>query len=458
MKTNYPDELTYHQLEKLKIQTDKLMFGMYVCELDRPWSDTPFNFQGFILQDIDDIAAIKEHCEYVYIDVRKSLHNKPDASSPPSGAASSKESALNPRSSSITIRPAAGSSPAAGKQEGLGQFANSKQHTKDKDDREFDQSFLHSLAASIDNRTDTKKLVKSIMADIRLGRSIDTPAAKEAVAACVDNVMMNRDASLLLTRLRNKDEYTSEHSLNVAIISIAFGRHLGMNKKELNVLGLCGLLHDMGKMLTPDRILNKPGKLDEEEMMIMKRHPVDGKEILLGSDEVMDVVIDTAYGHHERLKGQGYPRGVQATEIPLYTRIVTIADVFDAISGDRVYRKGETAETALTILHQGAGTAFDESLVLAFTQNIGTYPLGTIVEMTNGEVGIVVDNNPDRRLRPVVKLLLSQDKESREAHIVDLSKHPEDIAGQPYRIKASHRPGTFGIDLRQHIQSYIKRG
>lgn len=454
MKHDLPDELEYQQLEKLRIQADKLMIGMYVCELDRPWSETPFMFQGFILQDIEDIAAIQEHCEYVYIDVRKSMHGTPGISSDSKTSSPPTQPSINPKRRSVTVRKSSGTPVASGKHHRLGQFIKGRKPAADEENNDF----ILSLEASTENRANTNRLVKSIMEDIRLGKSIDTPAAKEAVAACVDNVMMNQDASLLLTRLRNRDEYTSEHSLNVAIISIAFGRHLGMNRKALNVLGLCGLLHDMGKMLTPLNILNKPGKLDENEMTIMKRHPLDGREILLGSDKVMDVVIDTAYGHHERLKGQGYPRGIRASEIPLYTRMVTIADVFDAISGDRVYRRGESAETALGILHKGSGTSFDESLVLEFIQNIGTYPLGSIVELSNGEVGIVVDNNPAHRLRPKVKLLLTHEKEACDPHIIDLSTLPLDIAGNPYRIKTSHRPGAFGIQLAEHIQSYVKRG
>jgi len=456
MTTDYPDHLKYHQLEKLKIQSDKLMFGMYVCELDRPWSEAPFNFQGFMLQDVDDIAEIRKHCEFVYIDVRKSIHGKAGASSALTNSPGT-QVPINPSRSSLIEAPP-GSSSKTGVYEGLSAHISAHIHTGKTDTpQEENTDFLRSLATSLKNREKTSNLVKSIMDDIRLGKSIDTPAAKEAVAACVDNVMMNKDANLLLTRLRNKDEYTSEHSLNVAIISIAFGRHMGMSRKELNVLGLCGLLHDMGKMLTPTEILNKPGKLTDEEMAIMKHHPLDGREILLGSDSVMDVVIDTAYGHHERLRGQGYPRGVRATEIPLYTRMVTIADVFDAITGDRVYRQGETAETALSFLHQGAGSAFDESLVMQFIQNIGTYPLGSIVEMDNGEVGIVVDNNPTHRLRPKIKLLLDHNKTALNPHTIDLATHPKDIAGIPYRIKTSHRLGSFGINLAEHIESYVKR-
>ncbi len=451
MATEIPDPLTYEQIEKVQIKADKLQKGMFVCELDRPWSESPFVFQGFMLNDEEDVMRVRECCDWVYIDVRKSVHVKPGKHPDISATASTSKGGFKPSYSAVAV-----DTPAEPKtRQGLiGKFSHA---LKKPPSPKPDDSFPLALKSAIENRVQTAQLVKSIMAEIRLGKSIDTPAAKEAVAACVDNVMMNQDASLLLTRLRNKDEYTSEHSLNVAIISIAFGRHLGMDRKELNLVGLCGLLHDMGKVLTPKEILTKPGRLNREEMEIMKRHPADGREILLDTREVMDTVIDTAFGHHERLNGQGYPRGVGGNQIPLYTRIVTIADVFDAITGDRVYRQGETAETALGILHKNAGIAFDESLVVKFIQTIGTYPLGTIVEMTNGEVGIVVDNNPSHRLRPKIKLLLDHDKQVQDPIIINLTTNPVDSLGQAYAIRTSHRAGSFGIDLSQHIQSYVKR-
>ncbi len=451
MSIENPDPLTFEQIEKIQIDADKLKMGMFVCELDRPWSESPFVFQGFLLSNPEDVIRVREECKWVYIDVRKSINVRFDRHGKLTSTEASKSRGLTPGSSALTVD--APDKPV--EQPGLLRQFRKILHRKTSNPTQ--DSFPRALKSSVENRVQTNRLVTSIMDEIRLGKSIDTPAAKEAVAACVDNVMMNQDASLLLTRLRNKDEYTSEHSLNVAIISIAFGRHLGMDRKELNIVGLCGLLHDMGKMLTPIDILNKPGRLDEEEMDIMKQHPLDGREILLGTQQVMDTVIDTAYAHHERLNGQGYPRGIIGNEIPLFTRIVTIADVFDAITGDRVYRQGETAETALGILHRNAGSAFDEALVIKFIQTIGTYPLGTIIEMTNGEVGVVVDNNPRYRLRPKIKLLLDFDKQQREPKTIDLTTNPTDSVGNPYAIRKSHRAGSFDIDLSQHIQSYIKR-
>jgi putative nucleotidyltransferase with HDIG domain len=443
--------LAFEQIEKVQIDADKLQEGMFVCELDRPWTESPFVFQGFLLTSQKDVKRLRECCEWVYIDVRKSVHFKPGQAGHPATQPSTEKPLFKPSFSAIAVdRPETSRN-----QHGfLGKVSRIlKKGAAPRRDEDFPQA----LKSSVETRVHANRLVQSIMDEIRMGKSIDTPAAREAVAACVDNVMMNQDAGLLLTRLRNKDEYTSEHSLNVAIISIAFGRHLGMNRKELNVVGLCGLLHDMGKMLTPLDILNKPGRLNDDEMEIMKRHPADGREILLDTQDVMDTVIDTAFGHHERLNGGGYPRGIGGSEIPLYTRIVTIADVYDAITGDRVYRTGETAETALGILHQNMGSAFDESLVIKFIQTIGTYPLGTVVEMTNGEVGIVIDNNPRQRLRPKIKILLDHNKQPCQPGIIDLTTNPADSIGEPYAIKTSHRAGSFDIDLSQHIESYIRR-
>jgi putative nucleotidyltransferase with HDIG domain len=451
MTTDNLDPLTFEQVEKIQIDSDNLQEGMFVCELDCPWSESPFVFQGFLLTNQEDVMRVREQCKWVYIDVRKSLNVRLDKHGRPGIPKSAGSLAFTPSFSTLAVDVPEKPKPRSSL---LGKFS---QILRKGVSSTTEDSFPRALKSSVENRVQTNRLVKSIMDEIRLGKSIDTPAAKEAVAACVDNVMMNQDASLLLTRLRNKDEYTSEHSLNVAIISIAFGRHLGMDREELNVVGLCGLLHDMGKMLTPMEILNKPGRLNEEEMEIMKRHPLDGREILLDTQDVMDTVIETAYAHHERLNGEGYPRGIVGNEIPLYTRIVTIADVFDAITGDRIYRQGETAETALGILHRSAGSAFDESLVVKFIQTIGTYPLGTIVEMTNGEVGVVVDNNPNQRLRPKIKLLLDVDKQPRKAKTINLTTNPSDHIGNPYAIRISHRAGSFDIDLSQHIHSYIKR-
>jgi len=446
MKSDLEKTLSYEHVEKLRIEIENLEVGMFVCQLDRPWKDTPFIFQGFMLQSEADIIAINKHCDWVYIDVTKSIHIPGVKSAGNTSAAKIGKTRFHTYSAVTVDSKAPGKSVFAG----MGKLIRRATGAGKKQ-----RSFSQSLKPAVETRRHTGALVKSMMDEIRMGKSIDTPAAKEAVSACVDSVMDNKDAMLLLTRLRHKDEYTSEHSLNVAIISIAFGRHVGMDRKQLNEIGLCGLLHDMGKMLTPDEVLNKPGRLTDDEMKIMQLHPVDGREILLATDDVMDDVIDVAYGHHERLNGTGYPRGIASKSLSLYTRMVTIADVFDAITGDRVYSRGKTAEEALSIIHQGSADSFDAPLVIKFIENIGTYPLGTIVETHNGEVGIVVENNPTHRLRPRIKLLLDEKKLPLEkVRFVDLGKAELDRDGRRYMIKTSHNPGSFNVDLTRHVSSY----
>ena len=302
---------------------------------------------------------------------------------------------------------------------------------------------------------EASSLVKSIMQDIKLGRSIDTPAAKQAIAACVDNIIQRQDALLLMSRLRDRDEYTSQHSLNVAIIAISLGRYSGLEKAKLNEVGLCGLLHDMGKMLTPNHILNKPGKLTDDEMEIMRQHPADGYNILSSSGGLFPEVIQVAHTHHERMDGGGYPRKVPGKNLSLYSRIVTIADVFDAVTADRIYKDGATIETALRIMYDGRGISFDPILVTQFIESVGIYPLGTVVELQNGEIGLVVHSNPEHRLRPWVKIILGPDHEPIDPLLVDLSRMDLDSSGNPYWIKASHNPRNFDIDLLKHLHSQI---
>ncbi len=435
--------LEYQETQKIRVEVDELKIGMFVSELDRPWSATRFVFQGFLLKTPEDIAVVQEQCDYVYIDQRKSFHLR-NASTPPS------RKSFTPSYSTLLLG-RKGSAKREKRKKGLKKLFTFKRSSQK------DRTFSQGLKQSVESRNETHRLLKEMMEEVRLGKSIDTPTAKEAVAACVDNVIRNQDACLLLTRLRDQDQYTSEHSLNVAILSIAFGRHLGLDRKQLELLGLCGLMHDMGKMLTPSEILNKPDELEPHEMEIMKRHPVDGREILEGSAGMDDLVITTAYAHHEKMNGEGYPRGIGGTQLPFFNRIVTIVDMYDAITADRIYRTGETPERALGILHRQAGDFLDAGLVEQFIQIIGLYPLGSIVEMTNGEVGLVIDNNPSHRLRPSIKLLLDPEKRGAGSRIIDLSKGPRDSRGQPYRIKTSHPPGSFGIDLSEHVESYVRR-
>ncbi|MGV6826291.1 MAG: HD-GYP domain-containing protein [bacterium] len=435
------DMMSVFAVEKQKIPVAALRLGMYVSELDRPWEETRFIFQGFLLLKDEDLLAVQKCCEYVYIEEAKSI---PITMARSGKGASTDQSALTYISKSA---------PPASKQlkSRLSKFFSFSSKRRPKQ-----VPLEKAVKPAFRSYTETKGLVLDVMQSVQLGKSIDTPAAKEAIEACVDNVMTNSEAMMLLTRLRKRDEYTSEHSLNVAITSIAFGRHIGMDRNQLRELGLCGLLHDMGKMLTPDEVLNKPGRLTDAEMDIMRKHPADGKEILLATHDVSDAAIETAYQHHERKNGQGYPNGHTLDELSLYTQMVAIVDTYDAITGERCYKPGMTAEAALRVIYNSSSDMFDSALAINFINNIGLYPLGAVVELHTGEIGVVIETNPTLRLRPKVRIVLDPNQVQTDERTVDLAKPDRDSHGEAYYIRTTHTPASLKVDLSEQIARFLQ--
>lgn len=394
--------------QMVQIDVKELQIGMYVSELDRPWLETSFLFQGFELKSTADIKELQKQCEYVFIDVEKQNKSK-----------------------KITSRNTGYSKGWLEKREPLEKKSN------------FRQEF--SAAESI--HQNASSLVKSFMEDVALGRSINTAMAKTAVAECVQSIIKSPDALMWLTQLKNRDEYTSQHSMNVCIFTIALGRQLGLSEPELEDLGLCGMMHDMGKMKIPLEVLNKPGRFEPDELATMKSHPTLGWRLLMSSSAIPGCVIDAAYGHHERLDGKGYPRGLTAEGIPLYTRIVTIADMYDAITSDRVYKNGKTHLDAINIMTKASGDQLDSGLVMKFIESLGIYPPGNIVEMTNGEVAVVIETNAVKKLKPKVTMLLNEEKDRVKPRLVDLAKMDLDASGKSYGIKRMVRTDEFDIDI-----------
>lgn len=244
-----------------------------------------------------------------------------------------------------------------------------------------------------------------------MGRVVDTQKAKDLVAELASNIASSLDASMWLTQLKNRDEYTAIHSLNVCVLSLTFGRALGMPTPELEELGLGALLHDIGKMLVPLKILNKPGKLTDEEFEIMKSHPYKGYKLLQKDENISDEVMNIVKSHHERLNGAGYPDKLTDNSISYYTKIVSITDVYDAITSDRVYHDGMTPHDAMQRLYEWMPNNFDQELMQKFIRTLGIYPIGSVVELKTGHIGLVVKLNESHRLKPVVMLLMNRFRE-----------------------------------------------
>jgi len=408
--------ISFLESSKVKLEVHLLEPGMYVAELDRPWDEAPFLFQGFHLEDQDDVKAVQELCSYVYVDTSRRVKVKVVPRTITRGESKSHHTIRSvPVEHEYTTAKAA-----------------------------FEQS---------------GKLIKTIMDDIRLGKSVDTKAAKEAVAGCVDSVMRNPDALLLFTGIKNKDDYTSEHSLNVSILSISFGRTMGMEREALIELGTCGLLHDVGKIITPIEVLNKPGALTAKEYEVMKQHTDHGRDILMGSDGVGMAALEVAYGHHEHMDGTGYPRGLTEDSLTQYTKMVGITDAFDAITSDRVYINGRTIMEAFRILDKHRGTHFDPKYVMNFIKSVGMFPPGSVVELSTGEIGVVIETHHKMKLRPKVLVVKNPTLpiETPE-YILDLAMTHSTPDGKKINVIRMVHPKDVGVDIgKMKDAGYFKK-
>lgn len=414
---------------KKKIGVQNLRLGMYVSELDRPWIESRFLFQGFEIRTQEELDELVRVCKYVYIETDVEY----------------KDGAARPRQATPVGTPAADEF--AAKRIGfeiLDKFAAARAI---KPPRYPDRATLEDeLPQARELTVKTKSLIDTILHDVRLGRSLDTAGAKSAVAGLVGSVLRNPDALVWFNHLKHKDEYTSEHSMRVCILALTFGRHLELAEPELNTLGLGALLHDVGKMHVPAEIINKPARLTPEEFELMKSHVPKGVEILEGTKGIPVAAIEVARLHHERYDGSGYAYGMKGDQIGLFGQIGAIVDSYDAITSDRSYHKGMSAHDALRKLYEWRRKDFHDQLVEQFIQCMGIYPIGSVVEMNTGSIGVVVSVNRTWRLRPRVALVLDAAKRPYQSpRIVDLVN--EDTHGSDAVVIRSVLPaGSFGIN------------
>lgn len=403
------------EIIETRIPTTELQLGMHVVRLDRSWLETDFPVQGFIIRSREDLEALQAVCDHVYIEGR------------------------------VEYRPVA-ESPSGDNRKGVPAQRRVRYLNR--------ISFEEELGPAAKGLKKARALARDIIASVRLGRVLDINRCRQVVSEMVDSVLRNQQALLCLTQIKHKDDYTAEHSINVCILAATFGRHLGFMRSEIERLALCGLLHDVGKIRVPDEVLQKEGAYSPEEFAEMKRHPSHGRDILMSVASLEPVAVDVAYSHHERISGTGYPRGLQAHQIPYYAKIISVVDAYDAITSHRCYDQARSSKTALDIIYECRGEQFDEQLALDFIQCIGVYPPGAIVEMTNGEVGIVLRTHLGRKLRPRLLLVRDSDKVPCRERVVDLTKLDLDAEGQPYSIARELPNNAFDINL----QDYLDRG
>lgn len=250
-----------------------------------------------------------------------------------------------------------------------------------------------------------KDIQKLLLENVQKETPFDTSIPKAFSNKLVESVDRNPDALLCLTKIREKDDYLLEHSLNVAILLANFGKYLGMSEEEVQDLSYAGFLHDLGKIKIPDEILHKPGRLTESEMEVMKGHVKHGVDYL----ETMNIaapLVQAISEHHERLDGLGYPAGKQGDAISKAGRMLAIADMYDALTADRVYKPGMSSQKAFSILMSDAPFRLDKALVQQFIMCLGVYPVGSLVLLSNERLAMVLEQK-DSPLTPLVKVFYS---------------------------------------------------
>lgn len=415
------------------LEVEKVKLGMFVAKLDRPWLGTPFHFQGFWVNDLEAISALREHCRVVWVRTDKR------------GRPSDVDDGGTVEWSDRVVR-------------------------SDREAQKFD--FLPAkpvehpdvakvedeLIAAREARRKVCDALDEVVDDIQRGRKVAVVGLVEAVGGITDSVVRNPDACMWLRLVKDRDSYTYYHLLDTSALAIAFGRHLGFSRAELADIGLGAMLIDIGKLKLPAELIKKSTPLSPVERIVVKKHVHYSIDLLQQAPDIGKRVFEIVAAHHEQFDGNGYPKGLAAKQIPPFARMVSIADFFDAITSDRAYASGISPHDAMRQLYDNCGRAFQRELVEQFIQCLGIYPTGTLVELSTGEVGVIVGQNRVRRLLPRLMLILDADKQPLTRFIdLDLAAVARE-AGEEYSsvtIRRSVEPEAFGIDPRQF---YMAKG
>jgi HD-GYP domain-containing protein (c-di-GMP phosphodiesterase class II) len=537
----------------VKVAVNDLAMGMFVAELDRPWLDTPFLMQGFILDNEEDLAHIQRLCKFVLVDpatstpaaIAKLSIPKPKAE--PNAERSRLKTAASPQVIVTGTRPAKKPSLFAGLGRNDDNAAAQDDRTPREPARSGDpivtyykdtpnrptRSVWQKVAATEPSRsaeerqsTDdpivvnsstkyvlkrpglfkqilstlrskshyvqqdqpaeitggmdgfinkpliriaenkvvleadlldaksvhlkSREMIRDVVEDLRRNRPVDIEKINEVINEMVDSVGNNPDALLWLTKLKSRDSYAYDHGIDVAVYMLAFGRHLGYPKDKLHILGVSGLMQDIGKLRVREDILGKSGRLSEEEFEEVKCHVDHSVDILRDTADIPKEVLMVVAQHHERLDGSGYPHRLKGDQIFSFASMAGIVDSFEALISQRPYAEAISTHQALQQLNRWKGTSFHEALTEQFIQCIGIFPVGSLVELNTGDVAVVIGQNKVRRLKPKVMLLLDPDKRPYQyPSTLDLITDPMSNDKMPYQIKRDLPTGAYGIDPQE---------
>jgi HD-GYP domain-containing protein (c-di-GMP phosphodiesterase class II) len=391
-----------------QVSVGELRFGMYVAELDRPWTETPFMFQGFYLRTEQQLEALRKFCRHVLIDVERT---EPAA----------------------LLRPAAGAAPSSAPGFAIRGNARYPPQARLKDEIDHAGALFERSTATLQG------LFRSLAWGSAApdGRPVD-----EAVSALGQSVARNPDALLLMSRMRDNGAAAHARALQVSILMMVFARFLQLERDEIKLLGLLGLLQDIGKTRLPAVLLEKQGPLDAEEGDMAKRHVELSGHILGAMPGLPPRLAALALLHHERQDGGGYPRGLKAYQIGLYGSIAAICDTYDALTAVRPYAHQLSPSAAVVQLLKDRGSGFHAGLLDLFVQCLGAFPVGSVVELNSGETGVVIAENAEQRLKPTVVVVPS-------GRVLDLGADPRTAGGEPYRVRRTLEQRKLAFDPRK---------
>lgn len=404
--------LNIPMLKKINVKDVKL--GMYLQEICGSWMEHPFWKKSFELTDPKDLKTLNEcGIHEVWIDTDKGL----DIESTDSGQSEEDTKRNIEQKLQLLAQTSAKLTAPVSMQEEIEQAK--KIHTK------------------------AKNAVTSMFQEARMGKALQLEEIDTLVDDINQSISRNPEAFLSLSRLKTKDNYTYLHSVAVCGLMIALGKQMGMDESLLKDLGMAGLLHDVGKMMIPDDVLNKPGRLTDEEFDTVKNHPLRGWEILKGSKGVCDMAMDVCLHHHERVDGQGYPDKLSGEGLSIFARMGAVCDVYDAITSVRCYKSGWDPAEAIRKMAEWQEGHFDSKVFHAFVKTIGIYPSGTLVKLKSTRLAVVMEQSNSSLITPIVKVFFST-KSNAHIHpeIVDLSKTIDSIVN-------AEDPVKWGFDIKK---------
>jgi HD-GYP domain-containing protein (c-di-GMP phosphodiesterase class II) len=399
-----------------RINVEQLTIGMHLKEFCGSWMEHPFWRSAFVITERKDIESIlASSIKEVWIDCGKGLDVAPGQQAISESESEAQVDADLKRAATET--------------------------------RQVERvPVAAELARAKRICAQSKQAVASMFQEARMGKAVDTAGAQKLVEEISNSVSRNPGALISLARLKTADDYTYMHSVAVCALMVALAKQLDLGEAETRSAGIAGLLHDLGKAVMPMDVLNKPGKLTEAEFAIIKKHPVEGHRLLLGSRQVDPVALDVCLHHHEKTDGSGYPEGCKDAGISRFAKMGAVCDVYDAITSNRPYKAGWDPAESLRKMAEWTQGHFDPNIFQAFVKSLGIYPIGSLVRLSSGRIGIVVEQSAKSLLAPQIKVFFSTKANARiRSEVVDLSS-----PGCPEKIAAREDPAQWNFpDLNE---------